>query len=383
MKNWALFAIAFWMSVSALACDSYLQFPQKDPRQAALFKKDCELQDRYQTVRTYFESLNINVAELLEYRILRFVDRSSYESAKANELHPSQIYKPAPMTWEVWDTGIRSIFGDDKLQNTLFITNGFDSAGLGFDHLTFTNFNAVLLKNQMGDVSRDKLINKSVRNSAPGTFRQAGDGNVGWTSLDTNIAHTVNESQQSMRAAQKRWEELIGASFSTVVARHSGLAPQAATFSVPMSVSLQTTGTPPVQSYFVNYAPDNMVMAEISWLSSFIKENLDRYRKGNPVMPPIQLAAIVQKWLVTIHPFSDGNGRTSRAAQDVILANFKMPYAPAGDLQNDVLEKTADYVDKTYSAIELMVKKLESCAEEYRLNESGARPSYGCRTARH
>lgn len=373
MKNLVLFAVSFWITVSAhAACDSYLQFTQKDPRKAALFKKDCDIQDRYNNVRTYFATIGINVAELTEYRAIRFVDRASFENARQKDLDPAQIYKPAPMTWQVWDYGMRSLFHNDDLNYVLFVTGGFDSRGLGFDYINFSNFNSVLLKNSFGDVSRDKLSGRVSRDSAPGTYRQAGDATVGWSTNDAQVNNLVQQSQLSMRMAQASWENSIGASFSAVVEKQKGLAPLAATFAVPMSVSIQGTG------YFVAYSPSDMVPAQISWINSFIKENLDRYRAGKGTMPPIEFSALVQKWLVTIHPFSDGNGRTSRAVQDTILANFRMPYAPGGDLQNDALEQYDTYVDKTYAAMDSMVKKLEACAIEYQ--QKIEKPSYGCRT---
>lgn len=373
MKIWIVFTVSFWITItSQAACDSYLQYTQKDPRKAELFKKDCDIQDRYNNVRSFFNSIGINVADIAEYRMLRFIDRSSFEHARQLEITPSQIYKPAPMTWEVWDGGIRSIFRNDDLSFSLFITGGFDSRMAGYEHLSFSYFNAYLLKNSRGDVSRDKLNNVNNRDSAPGTYRQAGDSIVGWTSVDPQINDQITQSQLSMRAAQARWESSIGVSFSTIVDKYKGANAAAATFAVPMIATKQGSG------FYVAYSPSDMVPAQISWIHSFIKENLDRYRLGKAVMPPIELSALVQKWLVTIHPFSDGNGRTSRAVQDVILANFKMPYAPGGDLQNDTLDIYDTYVDKTYAAMDSMVKKLEMCAEEYR--QKTEKPSYGCRT---
>lgn len=374
MKNFALLIVSFWVTVSAhAACDSYLQDAQKDPRKDLLFKKDCAIQDRFGAVRDYFTSIGINVNELAEYRMIRFIDRYNVDKAKTNETAPSLVYDPAPVTWQVWDSGMRSIFGNDHLPFVLFTTDGFNSRGRGFDHLNIANFNTILLKNSYGDVSRDHLNNRQSIDSTPGTYRSSVETIAGWTAHNKDVAGQVQQAQASMEAAQKNWESLVGASFSTIVAKNKGLNPNKATLSVPMTVSPQADGT-----YYVAFAPGNLVASQMSWLNTFVNENISRYRKGNPVMPPIELSALVQKWLVTIHPFADGNGRTSRAVQDVILANFKMPYAPAGDLQNDVLASYDTYIDETYAAMEKMVKSLEVCAEEYRQKKE--KPSYACRT---
>lgn len=374
MKKLALFFVSFWVTLSAHAeCDSYLKLPQENSRKASLFQRDCEIQDRYGKVKSFFASIGINIAELNEYRLIRFVDRTSFENARKAEILPAFIYNPAPTTWKVWDTGIRSLFGNDDLSFVLFKTGGFESRGLGYDHLNLSNFNAVLLKNTKGDISRNHLAGIKDANSVPGTYRHRGDGQVGWTAYNTLAKDQVPAAQESMRQAQALWESLIGAKFSDVVAKYNGKSPAQASFGVNMTVSPRDGG-----KYFVAFASSDMVPAQISWLNSFVKANIELYRAGKPVMPPIEFSALVQKWLVTIHPFSDGNGRTSRAAQDMILANFKMPYAPAGDLQNDVLDTFDSYVDQTYYATEVMVRRLENCAEEYRQKKE--KPSYGCRT---
>ena len=376
MKKLALFFVSFWVTLAAHAeCDSYLKLPQENPRKAKLFQKDCEIQDRYGKVKNYFAAIGINIAELAEYRLLRFVDRTSYESARQIEMMPSFIYKPAPTTWEVWDSGIRSIFGDDDLSFVLFKTGGFESRGLGYDHLKKTNFNAALLKNSKGDISRNHLDGIKDSSSVPGTYRHSGDDRVGWTASNSGPKDQVLTAQESMREAQALWENSIGVKFSDVVEKYKGKSPAQASFAVNMTFSPRAGG-----KYFVGFASSDMVPAQISWLNSFVKANIELYRIGKPVMPPIEFSALVQKWLVTIHPFSDGNGRTSRAAQDIILANFKMPYSPGGDLQNDVLETFDRYVDQTYYVIETMVRRLENCAEEYRQKKE--KPSYGCRTVK-
>lgn len=267
MKHFTLFFISFWITSAAYAeCDSYLQLPQENPRKAILFKKDCAIQSRYAKIQAYFTEIGINVAELAEYRLLRFVDRGSFETARYAQTPPSQIYKPAPMTWEVWDAGIRSLFGNDNLANVLYKTGGFDSRGLGYDYLNISNFNAALLKNPNGDISRDKLRGKTDRDSTPGTYRQAGDAQVGWSSWVADCKDKVTCSQNSMFKAQQAWEFDYGMNFNEVVRQYHGQKPELATFVVNMTVTPQADG-----KSFVAYAASAMVPAQITWLNSFVK----------------------------------------------------------------------------------------------------------------
>jgi Fic family protein len=112
---------------------------------------------------------------------------------------------------------------------------------------------------------------------------------------------------------------------------------------------------------FVYYAPSANVPAAMDWIKNFIQLNLEKYAEGKPVLSPLELATVVQKWFVSVHPFSDGNGRTSRAIQDLILANFDMPFVPGGDLQDDATAIYEDYIERTYAKTESILSALELC----------------------
>lgn len=47
----------------------------------------------------------------------------------------------------------------------------------------------------------------------------------------------------------------------------------------------------------------------------------DQIHSSNPVLHPIELAAMAHKRLVDIHPFINGNGRTARLLMNLILVN--------------------------------------------------------------
>lgn len=74
--------------------------------------------------------------------------------------------------------------------------------------------------------------------------------------------------------------------------------------------------------YFVNYAKvEREVEKFVDWLNKEIEKNdLSKIDVHN-------LAFDAHYKLVTIHPFADGNGRTSRLLMNYILARFKLPLA--------------------------------------------------------
>ena len=60
-------------------------------------------------------------------------------------------------------------------------------------------------------------------------------------------------------------------------------------------------------------------------LDILLKEFSDWYNKEKKNIHPVELAALVHLKFVTIHPFSDGNGRISRLMMNFILKNNDFP----------------------------------------------------------
>jgi hypothetical protein len=90
---------------------------------------------------------------------------------------------------------------------------------------------------------------------------------------------------------------------------------------------------------------------------------------GVPPMSPMRLAMYSQKVFVSLHPFIEGNGRTSRFLQDLILNYFEMPSASSGDLMNaDTLTPFATYYDMAMSKTEELISRLEYCAKNPKSN---------------
>ena len=60
-------------------------------------------------------------------------------------------------------------------------------------------------------------------------------------------------------------------------------------------------------------------------LDFLLKEFFDWYTKNKKKVHPVELAALVHLKFVTIHPFSDGNGRTSRMMMNFVLKDNNYP----------------------------------------------------------
>ena len=56
-----------------------------------------------------------------------------------------------------------------------------------------------------------------------------------------------------------------------------------------------------------------------------LKDFFEWYNKNKDKLNPIELAALVHLKFVTIHPFSDGNGRISRLMMNFVLHKYGYP----------------------------------------------------------
>lgn len=322
------------LSIQANACDDAIK----------PFARDCAIQDRFVALKNSYANRQINIDEIAEYRVIRFVDRHNWERAKTARVKPEQIYKPTPATWSVWDAGIRDVMAAGGAKGQLMSGYTLDEANISF-------VNKVLLVNEAQQLNiKDKITDQTLK---PGEFRKATSNGVGYNSGGKDYTSMINQSEESMTRFQTNWEAAMGKSFSDLLIEAGSAYSAGANLKSGMKENEARN--------FVLYSPSSAVPSSIDWIKHFIKLNLERYKAGNPALSPMHLAAVVQKWFVSVHPFSDGNGRTSRAIQDLILANFEMPYVPGGDLQDDATAVYEDYIERTYAKTESLLAALELC----------------------
>ncbi|MES2801543.1 MAG: Fic family protein [Bdellovibrionota bacterium] len=333
MKSIILWSIIL-LQVHAHACDDAIK----------PFPRDCAIQDRFVALKNSYANRQINIDEIAEYRVIRFVDRQNWERAKTSRIKPEQIYKPAPATWAVWDSGIREVMRVGGAKGQLQSSYTLDESSISY-------VNKVLLMNEAEHLNvKDKITDQAL---TPGEYRKLTSTGVGFRSNGKDYSSMINLSEESMNRLQARWETAMGAPFGDLL-RDAGVANYA-------GANLRSGMKDDQSRKFVSYAPSSVVPVSIEWIKNFIRLNLERYKTGNPVLSPMELAAVVQKWFVSIHPFSDGNGRTSRAIQDLILTNFEMPLVPGGDLQDDATAVYEDYLERTYTKTENILSALEMC----------------------
>lgn len=353
----SIFIASLVTSISSMACDPAIRS----------FPRDCAIQDRYEQIKDKLKAANTDINEIAEYRTIRFIGRSAWNTAKLHKTNITQIYKPAPETWEVWDHGMRALFGKSEFKGALF-------TGFNLNEVTLASMNFVLLTNGSINVKDMQITDQELE---PGQYRKSTSIGIGFCAESKVDENTLRRADESLARFQERWEAASGQSLQQVVEDINGInATEQPTITTGMRMSTPGCNKFDSASHSIVYTPSKTVESRMKWITAFIQVNLQLFAIGKAVISPIEFASLVQKWFITTHPFADGNGRTSRALQDVLLANVGMPFAPAGDLQDDAISELEAYTDLTYQKIEQMLTSLENCANEIRSRNV----SFQCKT---
>lgn len=350
-----VFTFISFISFRALTCESYLLQQGQNQSEKQRFNQDCSFQDEYRYLKNAFQKeFRIDIRNLNEYKALRFIDRVSWETAKQYQKPIDSIYEPAPITWSIWSNGIGSILSQNGYGNL------FNNPNITIDRMAFLN-KTLLTQNEISIQS-----DKTDLNIKPGQFRTQSDSQNGFCSRES-FDHKLKAqiSEQSMRELQFTWESKIKNTFRQIVENEKGLMPYLVTLGAELRGLVPGCG-PLNDGVWVSYVRSELVLANMDWIRIFLKTNIQYYLKNKPLLPPTELAALIQKWFVTVHPFADGNGRTSRALQELILDNFDLPMVAAGDLQNDALEDYQSYIHQNYDSTRKTLNLLSDCLQEYR-----------------
>jgi hypothetical protein len=97
------------------------------------------------------------------------------------------------------------------------------------------------------------------------------------------------------------------------------------------------------------------------------------------LLTPMEVGYLAQKFYVGVHPFAEGNGRTSRFILELFMTSFDMPHGSSGDLMsNDVLMTFKDYYQLAYDSNGRLINNMIQCIDQYKKNNP-AEIDYNCR----
>lgn len=358
MKNLVRFAVSFLVLIisqvalaTPLVC-SWQAVKVKDPSFSRstlreYYRKvefECEYTLKMNKVYQKLAEMGRPMGRLNYYQGLRYVDRYSYEKARRENVPLNVVFQIKPedyavpvsqrshLVWDNWSKGIRTLhLVKDQLRNGQPLT-------LEFFKQIHRSFYTADESGQYGMVM------------GPGTIKSAKDAEISWD-LKTNeaqIAENVGTINHLYLTLGLEPQPVAAQGFTQIMVVQNG----------------QLKPSHPVYSE-----------THIKNLLSFLDRMIQNIRERKPlvwngkIFTPRELALFVQQTIVRIHGFHDGNGRTSRYMQDLVLALFDMPAIPSGDLQvDDMTMLSENYYELATRASEQQLQVLDACTDSRNQN---------------
>ena len=309
---------------------------------------ECALYTKYFTLRDLAaDQFGLKLEQIVAYQALRFVDRYAYQKGQAKNLPIELLFQPdskdedkplserSNLVWRNWSKGIKQVDGvvKDIYSGEVLDLTYFEKIHIGF-----------FAESEVGDLGN---VQKA------GTLRQPLVGVISWPmKTEQEVVSTTAITQE------------INAIYENL-----GLLPTTATNGQPD----ETNRILDVKDNQLFPGDPKVNLDHLKNMLNFMNTLLAQARAGQPMIwkdrlfTPAEFAYFIQQYIVQIHAFYDGNGRTSRFWQDAILAAFGLPAGVTGDLEsNDMLTKHEVTYQQAMTVSQRQLQVVESCLEAYR-----------------
>lgn len=320
--------------------------------------KECSLQQDFKSVQDRMKNkFDLSLEEIAEYQAMRYVVRKDYEIAKMQglpvqkiyQIHNSQYLLPYDQrSTIIWDNWIRGIEQLETAREKFTQGSPFTIADLKYAHMNFYK-----LSDEQGDAANDP---------STGIFKpESPEDNYWWSFNDENEA---NQAKTIVANINKSFSDM-GIPVKTGNSTIDNI------LDVRMAIK---KNSPNQEFVYAIYSGNSQVnQKNIENILTFMNKMFDQARGNNhmmwrgKLMSPMELAYFVQKFYVAVHPFNDGNGRTSRFLAELLLTSFELPHGSMGDLMgDDVLVTNEDYYNRAVAANSKLLEKVSACGKEYK-----------------
>lgn len=116
------------------------------------------------------------------------------------------------------------------------------------------------------------------------------------------------------------------------------------------------------QCGMIYYANFQEVQKQLSQLVDRTNQSFAQWSVGKTDDDPLIAAARLQRWFISIHPFLDGNGRTSRLLMDYVLTSLGLPAPHLAEQQHDLYHSEETWADEIGRGIVKALEAAEFCA---------------------
>ena len=315
--------------------------------------QECKLQNAFIETQKKLAEYEVRPENVTIYQALRYVDRGFYEAAKQNNTPVSLIYQrhksdyasaetKTQDIWKNWSTGILQLeLNVDRItQGQKFTLTDLQQVHRGFyqyDPIA----NTFKYSDESGDFSHIPY---------PGKLKPAYDHDNPWWAFRTDEERLKNiEIVNNVNNFYKNLGLLSNISSSDPLVNNIFNIKDNSIYSGDTRANEQ----------------------HVQDILNMVNTLLEQSRNGqhmiwqNKLFTPAELAFFVQQFYVRVHPFFEGNGRTSRFLQELIMRSFNLPHGSSGDLMNDdVLTEHDQYYQKAMNKTFDLLTEVNRCADE-------------------
>lgn len=322
----------------------------------AKLDSECKLSTKYKQVRTKLQEFDgVVLTDINLYQAMRFVQRSWYDTSKAAQIPIQKTYqvkkedylKPiserSTVIWDNWEIGIKQL-------EPLVLAKA-TGAEFTFEELRNVHRGFFTLSDEQGDFAH---------RPDPGLVKAPNENDNPWWDFKS-----VEEAEQAQIVVNELNEDYKA--MGLVANFEGGVLAKNPTINFP----LQIKKTNDIYSIYSGDSRANPIL--IKNLFKFINVMMTAARQkthmiwNGRLMTPFEVAAFAQQFYVAIHPFSEGNGRTSRFIQEFILSSFDLPHGSSGDLMDyDVLTNHQKYYTLAFARTYEQLFRLENCVDAYK-----------------
>jgi hypothetical protein len=338
-----IFIISISWASKINACDKLLEN----------FEQECALQDDYLILKKRFKkNHNVNIENITGYRAKRLINYKHWDSRKTDfACRPWLFYKPKPKAWINWESG-------NTFVKKIAQTESFK------EHFSLSPY--LLRAVHISSIDPDVIGQLAkLKGTSPGGFRTKFYQIPGFhVSCETvEVKKSNYQFLQNFDLKDDNGDPLVTSKLINCNSSGGGNS----SHTTRSSANSKKKSVRSTDHYFgiVQYPNSDVVQSELKKLEKFVKESLEKIKAGKNDISPMELMADAQRWFVAIHPFGDGNGRTSRYVQDLFSHYFGLPFFRGGNLQDDVLISGMNYREKFKAEGKNLLNFLRKCETYY------------------
>lgn len=347
-----MLALALAMAPPARACPAFLASLRTDYLPPELSNL-CETRDRYDRVVKILQSKGIAAPQrIADVMAPRFIDNPHWEKYRAiYHYNPTMIYGPAPITWFSWD---RTAWLVDNEALANFLVQKYKPVGLTWTAkihkmaASYTDPGAGTLRY---DIALGQAMDRNyamplqqLSNISRLEYRTAtGRSLIQWhptQCLENRTPEFQEWNKQQKGLDVKYWPEAIdGFVDEKGIRRQCGY--------------LEYTSLKEVASQLTSLF-DEMNATAAKWYST------EPMVQGDPLLT----LSRTQRWFIAIHPFSKGNGRTSRFLMDYLAQSLGLPTPIFLEMNDDIVTSEKDWAREIGAGMLRSIRVLEQCAAD-------------------